>query len=564
MLQVTIFDGPSDTVGKVIHADTFGKNRLTNTKIAKTINAAGSFEFDILPDNPGYSLLKEKITRVEIFNSKKGKLEFKGRVLSIQPTLSDDGTLYKEVICESQMAFLNDSIQSYKKVQMTPADFFEYLINVHNNQVDSSRQFKVGTVNVTNSTNYIYCYVEDGLTTFNEITTDLLDNDDLGGELRIRNESDGTYIDWINDPGTKGTQEIKLRKNMLSLYSKPDFSSFMTVLYPFGATINSDSTDTTDTASDVASPRLNISSANDGKLYLELTDLINAGYGRIGGTKTWEDVNDASILKTKAQSYLNSLKPVTIGYELSAVDLFGIGLAIDDFDVGNYYHVINSLLGIDSWLRVISVSLDLNDPMKSTLTIGDKTISLSEFQVENKLAANAVTMLQEQAKLQQQKIDKLNSSLLTLQKNSDDLDQQIKDLKTQVDEIDTAPGVTTEPTDGDWTPVIKYAAYLMEVTLTDSSLAAIKARIQQESGGSETIVNTTDSNAQAGHPSIGLLQYIQSTFDAWCLEGYTTITKGFHQLLAMFNDSNWLADISVSGGWGLTGTKRFTKLPVAA
>jgi SLT domain-containing protein len=124
--------------------------------------------------------------------------------------------------------------------------------------------------------------------------------------------------------------------------------------------------------------------------------------------------------------------------------------------------------------------------------------------------------------------------------------------------------VATEAVNGDWTPVIKYAAYLMEVTLTDSSLATIKARIQQESGGSETIVNTTDSNAQAGHPSIGLLQYIQSTFDAWCLEGYTTITKGFHQLLALFNDSNWLADISVSGGWGPTGTKRFTKLPVAA
>jgi hypothetical protein len=578
MYLVTIFDGKSDKIGKTIHTDRFGKNRLTNTKVAKTINAAASFQFDILPGNPGYNLLKEKISRIEVLNEKNRKLVFKGRVLSIQPTFSNDGTLYKEVICESQMAFLNDSIQSFKKVQMKPADFFKYLINTHNSQVDVSRQFKVGQVNVTNSTDYLYCYIEDGLTTFAEITADLLSNNNLGGELWIRNEPDGTYIDWIKDPIMKGQQQILLNKNMLSLYSKPDFSGMTTVLYPFGATIeSSNDASTTDTASDVSSPRVNISNVNNGKPYLEVTDLINKGYDRISGTKTWDDVHDSKILLTKAKEYLQSFESIKIGYELEAVDLFSIGLAPDDFDVGNYYHVTNPLLGVDDWLRMISVTLDLNDPMKSSLTIGDRDVSLSEFQAETKLATNEITNLISQSKLQQQRIINLNASMQKAQETIDKQQTAIKTLSDDntkisetLDELskkvdsNTTPGVVTEAVNGDWTAAIKYAAYLMEVTLTESSLATIRARIQQESGGSETIVNTTDSNAQAGHPSIGLLQYIQSTFDAWCLEGYTTITKGFHQLLALFNDSNWLADISVSGGWGPTGTKRFTKLPVAA
>ncbi|WP_180368598.1 hypothetical protein, partial [Oenococcus oeni] len=67
-----------------------------------------------------------------------------------------------------------------------------------------------------------------------------------------------------------------------------------------------------------------------------------------------------------------------------------------------------------------------------------------------------------------------------------------------------------------------------------------------------------DSNAAKGTPSKGLLQYIQPTLDYWEPKGVkANILNGYDQLLAMFNDSNWLADISVKGGWGPTGTKKY-------
>lgn len=46
-------------------------------------------------------------------------------------------------------------------------------------------------------------------------------------------------------------------------------------------------------------------------------------------------------------------------------------------------------------------------------------------------------------------------------------------------------------------------------------LASVERRMNQESGGNPTIVNTTDSNWQRGTPSVGLMQVIGPTFDTW-------------------------------------------------
>lgn len=135
------------------------------------------------------------------------------------------------------------------------------------------------------------------------------------------------------------------------------------------------------------------------------------------------------------------------------------------------------------------------------------------------------------------------------------LDAQTVDVSGENSTVTTGGGATTA-INGDWTEAIKHAAKMMNVNLDQNGLSAVLRRINQESGGSETVTNNWDSNARAGHPSTGLLQYIQPTFDTWKVQGYEDIHKGFHQLLALFNDSNWLADISRAGSWGPTGTRR--------
>lgn len=102
-----------------------------------------------------------------------------------------------------------------------------------------------------------------------------------------------------------------------------------------------------------------------------------------------------------------------------------------------------------------------------------------------------------------------------------------------------------EPVKGDWKPVIRFAAKCMGVTPPEKNVDLVSKLIKNESEGNETVVNNWDDNAKAGHPSIGLMQFIQSTFDAFAIKGYENIRKGFHQLIAYYNDSNWESDVGI-------------------
>lgn len=111
-----------------------------------------------------------------------------------------------------------------------------------------------------------------------------------------------------------------------------------------------------------------------------------------------------------------------------------------------------------------------------------------------------------------------------------------------------------------WVPVIHKAAALSRDKVNASDMQALLHRINKESGGNEKIVQSSavwDVNMANGNPARGLLQYIPQTFNAWKRVGYGEIMNGFHQLMALFNDSNWRSDIRMPGGWGPTGRRRF-------
>jgi len=59
--------------------------------------------------------------------------------------------------------------------------------------------------------------------------------------------------------------------------------------------------------------------------------------------------------------------------------------------------------------------------------------------------------------------------------------------------------------------------------------------IQRESNGDPRAINLWDSNAKAGHPSKGLAQTIDSTFNAYKFAGHNDIYNGYDNLLAAIN-----------------------------
>ena len=104
--------------------------------------------------------------------------------------------------------------------------------------------------------------------------------------------------------------------------------------------------------------------------------------------------------------------------------------------------------------------------------------------------------------------------------------------------------------------LIKRAASKMHVSVSAGDIAHILNVIQHESGGNARAINLWDSNAKAGHPSKGILQFIDSTFMHYAMPGHHDIYKPFDQLLAMFNDTTWRRDLTL-GGWGPSGGRRY-------
>jgi tape measure domain-containing protein len=120
--------------------------------------------------------------------------------------------------------------------------------------------------------------------------------------------------------------------------------------------------------------------------------------------------------------------------------------------------------------------------------------------------------------------------------------------------LKTSSGVTGS----NWTAQIKRAAKVMGQRISASELNGILAQIQRESSGNEKIrqqiIDVNSTNGSGG--AKGLLQYIQSTFDAYKVRGHGNIFSGYDQLLAFFNNSNWRRDLPYGrSGWGPTGSR---------
>jgi LysM repeat protein len=85
---------------------------------------------------------------------------------------------------------------------------------------------------------------------------------------------------------------------------------------------------------------------------------------------------------------------------------------------------------------------------------------------------------------------------------------------------------------GDWIKEAMQALSAAGVPADKMNPQDIASIIQHESSGDPNAQNNWDSNAQAGHPSIGLMQTIQPTFDAHKLPGHDNIRNPVDNIIA--------------------------------
>lgn len=426
MYKVKIYNGSTETI---IHSPHVNGLKLEKGVIKNEINKISSFDLSFFQNNPALGKMKPFKTLITAENIKTNEIIFDGRVLTQNEDMNNSGIVSYSYMCESELGYLHDSQQRHLEFRGTIKQAVETLINYHNTQVEPSKRFVIGSVDVTNSTNSLYFYLSAEKDTFDSLKEKLLDK--LGGELQIRKVDGVRYIDYLKKVGSAKKTKIELSRNLSSISRDVDATEIITRLTPLGTRIKSED----ETATDASEARLTIESINSGKPYIDRPDLI-AEFGIQGGSITHDDITTVQALKSTAQKFMDEQKVVLNQYKLSAYDLSIIGLDIDNFKTGNTHKVVNPIMGIDEDLRIIGTTIDINEVQETNITIGDKFSSLYDYQADTKKANRSITELQNTIENQSKSLKLVRTELENVSVKYQEINAEIITLTNAVGSAD--------------------------------------------------------------------------------------------------------------------------------
>ena len=340
-------------------------------KIALEVNKTGSFDFKIYPSHPMYDRIKRLKSSIEVYQD--AYLVFRGRVLDD----TQDFNNAKDVICEGDLAFLNDGIIRPYTYSGSVSGFLSYILTEYNTQVEVAKRFVLGNVTVTDPNDYITRSSITASSAWDVVNDKLIKL--LGGYIRIRRSDGINYLDYLEDSTMQSLQEIKLGENLLDLNKEIKGQDIVTALIPYGAKLGNDTDE-----------RLTIAAVNGGIDYVFDQAAVDA-YGWIFTTKSWDDVTVASNLLTKASAELASLINLNVSLDVSAIDLSMTSEQIDEFRVFEYVKVNSPAHQLTDFMLIQKLTIDMDNPQNNKLTLGTQYATFSESQLNTEKAIENVT-----------------------------------------------------------------------------------------------------------------------------------------------------------------------------
>lgn len=385
-------------------------------------NDISTFQFTIYPSNPYINKVERMISRANVYRD--NKLMFAGLVCNDEVGFMNQ----RSCKCKSDLYYLTRTVVRVYEFSGSVKDYFTMLIDEHN--AHSEFKFTVGKVTVTDPNDYITRSSSGYPTTWNEINDKCIKM--LGGYISLRYADGKTYIDYLADYEEVSPQTIEFGKNLLEAKREASGLDIATVLIPLGASYevttdnssdesssddsaDTSATDTSATDTTTESKRVDITSVNDGKNYIENADGI-ARYGRIEKTNTWDDVHEPSILLRKAKAYLDDLIYHKMTITVSAVDLANIS-KIDSFSMKQYIHVISKPNGID----------DIYLPMKMSINILDAS--------QNKIELSVATQTNEKSEVSRTQSSGLVEQIITTENNTkNNINKTVEGYNTRINQ----------------------------------------------------------------------------------------------------------------------------------
>lgn len=418
----------NDNVVTVINEVSTKTNNRISGDIKKSINSIDSFTFSILPNNAGYNLIQPLKTLVKVLNTKTNKYEFVGRVLSQTLSMVSNGLVSKSYVCEGELAYLLDTFQTYEELHnITVKGYLEKLIEVHNANTDTSKQFKVGNVTVEDNNDSLYRYIAYDSTKKN-IEDDLINK--LGGEIQIRYENNTRYIDYLKEIGKTCNTEIRLSKNLQDIEQNVDFNEYCNRLVPLGAKLKGKDKDGNEIDLE---ERLTIESVNNKLLYIDDEESIKQ-YGIIQGQVIYDDVTKAENLLSKGKQYLLNQR-LSISNKVNALDLSLIGIDIDSFEVGNYYPLIHEVLGINDTVRIVEKSISIDNPQSTSITLGSLEKDIKAYNLEAKKGVDISKEASIKASKSIEKVNEVEKTVIDIGGSMGDTNANISQLTKIISDL---------------------------------------------------------------------------------------------------------------------------------
>ena len=330
---------------------------LRGLKVTTGLNKGGTAEIVMPARHPAFDYYASLKTLVEIYRDE--ILQFRGRAL--YP--ADDYYNNRTVVCEGELCFFQDAVSRPYLYQMTPAEIFEDLVRIYNEQVEEAKRFTLGTIDVTDPNDYIRLEsgeAESVLAVINKLL------ERCGGYIVFTTSAeDGSRaVSWRAALDYHSDQVIEFGENLLGFSRSGANTSLVTAVIPYGAKDES------------TGERLTIENVNDGVDFIQDDEAV-AIRGRITKPVVWDDVTEPANLLNKAREYLEAHRYIVTSLELTALDLSYMDKSIDSYRVGDKIRVLSKPHRVDETFLLTERAEDLLNPASSTITLGASRQSLT-------------------------------------------------------------------------------------------------------------------------------------------------------------------------------------------
>ncbi len=343
MYRVTVM---TDGEEYVIHDINSQDEQIYDDTLSEEMGKTAEFCFTISSSHPNIRHLLPLRSEVRVY--KDTERIFWGRIITPSADIFNTET----VKCVGGLSYLADSLQAPFELSGTGVTFLRKVLEVHNSQVENYKKLQLGivTVSIKDATRKIDRYAD----TLNVLMSILVKN--YGGYLRVREDGNIRYLDYLTNYNGTNSQEIRFGENILDLSSEIDATDIITILIPEGA-------------KDSDGNPIDITSVNGGVNYVQNVQAV-ARWGRIWGAAQFPEIHTPAELLAAARDYLEKVTAFPQTISLTAFDLSVTDASIEALKLGYWTNLVSEPHGLQGTYLLQKLERHLTAPQNDRVTFG--------------------------------------------------------------------------------------------------------------------------------------------------------------------------------------------------